>query len=186
MYGLTRGTVTLIAAALTGVLIWIATHINVHTQGGYWAVYGLIAAGGLVMALSQLVGGWTKWGVPRISLGVFLWAFVPVVIVGLWILVYNLPEATWLRDHVHRWSKDIHVRNLTHRLGTYRDVVAFGIGLVLGFSFDTAGPIAPGARRGAAVPPAGTTVADRTAPPPARGPAGPPAAEPPPREGPPG
>ena len=184
MYGLTRATVTLIAAAVAGLLIWLATRINEHSQWGYWAVYGLIAVAGLVMALSQLLGGWTKWGVPRISISVFLWAFVPVVIVGVWILAYNHPEASWLPDHVRRWAKDIDVRKLSHRLGTYRAVIAFGIGLVFGYSFDTAGPIASGVRRDAAVPPAGPTVGDRTAPPPARGPAGPPA-EPPPREGPP-
>ena len=67
MYGLTRASTTLIAAGVAGLLIWIAARINDHSTGGYWAVYGLIAGAGLVMALSQLLGGWTKWGVPRLS-----------------------------------------------------------------------------------------------------------------------
>ena len=50
MYGLTRGTVTLLGAAVAGLLIWLATQINDHSTGGYWAVYGLIAAAGLTMA----------------------------------------------------------------------------------------------------------------------------------------
>jgi hypothetical protein len=185
MYGLTRATVTLIAAAVAGLLIWVATHINEHTQGGYWAVSGLIAAAGLVMALSQLLGGWTKWGVPRLSISVFLWAFVPVAIVGLWILAYNHPEAGWLQDHVRRWSKDLHLRDTAERLGTYRDVIAFGLGLVFGYTFDTAGPIARGAPGDAAAAPAGGTAAERTVPP-QRSDTEAPAAEPPPREGPPG
>ena len=32
---------------------------------------GIVAGAGLTMALSQLFGGWTKWGWPRISAGVF-------------------------------------------------------------------------------------------------------------------
>jgi hypothetical protein len=35
MYGLTRATVTLIAAAIAGLLIWIATQIGVGTNGEY-------------------------------------------------------------------------------------------------------------------------------------------------------
>jgi hypothetical protein len=77
MYGLTRATMTLIAAGVAGLLIWIATRINDHRTGGYWAVVGLIAGAGLVMALSQLLGGWTKWEVPRLSASVFLLASIP-------------------------------------------------------------------------------------------------------------
>jgi hypothetical protein len=62
MYGLTRATTTLIAAAVAGLLIWFATQVDDDHVGGFWAVYGLIAGAGLVMALSQLLGGWTKWG----------------------------------------------------------------------------------------------------------------------------
>jgi hypothetical protein len=123
--------------------------------------------------------------VPRLSLSVFLWAFVPVAIVGLWILAYNHPEAGWLQDHVRRWSKDLHLRNTMERLGTYRDVVAFGIGLVFGYTLDTAGPIARGASGEVATDPAGGTAAGSTLPP-RRGDTEAPAAEPPPREGPPG
>ena len=64
MYGLTRATTTLLAAGAAGLLIWFATQVNDHSRGGYWAVYGLIAGAGLLMALSQLLGGWTKWGWP--------------------------------------------------------------------------------------------------------------------------
>ena len=80
MYGLTRGTVTLIGAAGAGLLVWIATQVSDTSTGGYWAVYGLIAAAGLVMAFSQLLGGWTKWGLPRLSINVFLIAFIPTLL----------------------------------------------------------------------------------------------------------
>jgi hypothetical protein len=152
MYGLTRATTTLIAAAVAGLLIWFATQINDHHVGGFWAVYGLIAGAGLVMALSQLLGGWTKWGMPRLSAAFFLLAFVPIAIVSLWIVFAAEPGNNWVHRHVLSWSGDIHVRGLVNDLKEYVPVFAFGIGLVFGYCFDTTGP-----RRAAAAPPARTT-----------------------------
>src|SRR5919201_1189164 len=139
-YGLTRAAVTLIAAGAAGLLIWIATQISDSSNGGFWAVYGLIAAAGLVMALSQLLGGWTKWGVPRLSASVFLIAFVPVAIAALWVVIAAQPHGNWFRHHILAWSGDIHIRGLVNDLKEYIAVLAFGIGLVFGFSFDTTGP----------------------------------------------
>jgi hypothetical protein len=140
LYGLTRAAMTLLGAAAAGLLIWLATQINDHSNGGYWAVYALIAGAGLVMALSQLLGGWTKWGFPRLSANVFLWAFIPVLIVAGWVIVAGQPHPSWLRNHVVNWSGDIHVRGLVNDLKEYIPVLAFGIGLVFGYTFDTSGP----------------------------------------------
>ena len=137
MYGLTRGPVTLIGAAAAGLLIWIATQLNNGHESGYWGIIGLMAAAGLVMALSQLLGGWTKWGVPRISAGVFLFAFVPVAIVSLWVILAGEPQHAWFHNHVMAWTRDIHVSGLVTDMLTYIPVLAFGAGLVFGFSFDT-------------------------------------------------
>jgi hypothetical protein len=161
MYGLTRGATTLIAAGVAGLLIWVATQISDSSNGGFWAVYGLIAAAGLLMALSQLLGGWTKWGVPRLSASVFLLAFIPVAIAGLWVVIAAQPHGSWLRHHILVWSGDIHVRGLVHDLKEYISVIAFGIGLVFGFSFDTSGPMAR--RRGTATPAAAPGPVDRRA-----------------------
>ena len=87
MYGLTRGTITLLGAGVAGLLVWLATQVNESTNGGYWGAYGLLAAAGLVMAFSQILGGWTKWGWPRLSLNVFLLAFVPVLVAAGWVLI---------------------------------------------------------------------------------------------------
>ena len=140
MYGLTRATTTLIAAAVAGLLIWFATQINADHLGGFWAVYGLIAGAGLVMALSQLLGGWTKWGWPRVSGAFLLLAFVPIAIVSLWIVLAAEPGNGWFHRHVLSWSGDLHIRGLVDDLKTYVPVFAFGIGLVFGYSFDTTGP----------------------------------------------
>jgi drug/metabolite transporter superfamily protein YnfA len=173
MYGLTRATVTLIAVAAAGLLIWIATQISDSTNGGYWADYGLIAGAGLVMALSQLLGGWTKWGWPRLSLHVFLWAFVPTAIAVLWILIFHQPHHGLGRNHIRKWSNDIGIDGLVKDFKDYIGVLAFGLGLVFGYTFDTSGPVAREPRPAAAgtepppavAPPAGSSE------PPAREPA---------------
>jgi hypothetical protein len=140
MYGLTRATTTLIGAGAAGLLIWIATQLNHGHEGGYWGIIGLMAGAGLIMALSQLLGGWTKWGWPRLSASVLLIAFVPVAVVSLWIILVGEPHAGWFHNHVMAWTRDIHVSGLVTDMLTYIPVLAFGTGLVFGFSFDTSGP----------------------------------------------
>jgi hypothetical protein len=158
MYGLTRGTITLLGAAVAGLLVWLATQVNDSSNGGYWAVYGLLAAAGLTMAFSQILGGWTKWGWPRLSLNVFLLAFVPVLIAAGWVLVFGQPHSNWFRAHIRSWSGDISIDGLVRDLTEYAAVLGFGIGLVFGFTFDTSGPAAYGPfgrRRRAVATPAG-------------------------------
>ena len=142
MYGLTRATTTLVFAAAAGLAIWIATQISNDHIGGYWARIGLVAGAGLMMALSQLLGGWTKWGMPRLSAAVFLTAFIPVAIVSLWVILAGEPSNGWFHNHVLNWTGDIHVSGLVTDLLYYIPVLAFGTGLVFGFSFDTVGPAA--------------------------------------------
>jgi hypothetical protein len=137
---MTRATTTLLAAGVAGLLIWIATQINDHTVGGFWAVYGLIAGAGLLMALSQLLGGWTKWGLPRLAVTFFLLAFVPIAVASLWVVLADEPGNGWFHRHIVAWSGDIHIRGLVNDLKEYVAVFAFGIGLVFGYSFDTTGP----------------------------------------------
>ncbi len=163
MYGLTRATVTLLAAAAAGFLIWIATQVGDSSNGDYWATYGLIAGGGLVMALSQLLGGWTKWGLPRMSIDVFLWAFVPAAVAVLWIVIFHQPDHGLGRNHIRKWSDDIGIDGLVKDFKDYVGVLAFGLGLIFGYTFDTTGPAARGA-----VEPGDRTVAGRPAPTPPR------------------
>jgi hypothetical protein len=154
---------TLIGAAGAGFLVWLSTQIDDKTTGGYWAVYGVIAAAGLAMALSQLLGGWTKFGMPRISPSVFLIAFVPVLVAGGWVVLAHQPHPNWFRNHVLNWSGDIGISGLVHDLTEYVAVLAFGIGLTFGFTFDTTGPrrrVVEGRR---AVTPAAVPAEDRTA-----------------------
>jgi len=141
MYGLTRATTTLVFSAGAGLLIWFATQISNDNIGGYWARVGLVAGAGLLMALSQLLGGWTKWGWPRLSIAVLITAFIPVAIVSLWIILAGEPGSSWFHNHVMSWSRGIHVSGLVTDFLYYIPVLAFGTGLVFGFSFDTTGPV---------------------------------------------
>jgi hypothetical protein len=141
MYGLTRATTTLVFAAAAGLVIWLATQFSNDHVGGYWARVGLVAGAGLLMALSQLLGGWTKWGWPRLSIAVFITAFIPVAIVSLWIVLAGEPGNGWFHNHVMAWSRDIHVSGLVTDFLYYIPLLAFGTGLVFGFSFDTTGPV---------------------------------------------
>jgi hypothetical protein len=144
MYGLTRGALTLIGAATAGFLLWLAASLlpddNVISLGDFWSTAGLVAAAGLTMALSQLLGGWTKWGVPRVSGNVFLMAFLPVLLVGGWIVAAAEPGDHWLGSHVRNWSDDFGIDGLVADLTAMFPAIAFGIGLVFGFTFDTTGP----------------------------------------------
>ena len=140
MYGLTRGVMTALGAGVAGFLIWIASALaDGNTTGAYWGRTGLIAAAGLVMALSQLLGGWTKWGRPRLSGNVFAWGFLPTLVCAGWVLVANEPGSGWFTRHVSSWSGDIGVGSVVNDLGVYAGVLAFGIGLVFGFTLDTTG-----------------------------------------------
>jgi len=137
MIGITRGISTLGGAAVAGILLWFATQIGTQTNSEYWSTYGLIAAAGLPMALSQILGGWTKWGWPRFSLGVFLIGFLPVLVAGGWVLLARQP-ANWM--NTSNWSRDLSIFGVVNDLGNILPAIAFGIGLTFGFSFDTAGP----------------------------------------------
>ena len=85
MYGLTRGATTLVGVIVAGVLIWLGVDAlsgESIGRGEFWWAVTMCALAGLVMALSQVLGGWTKWGWPRLSLNVFLFAFLPALIAG--------------------------------------------------------------------------------------------------------
>jgi hypothetical protein len=157
VYGLTRGALTLIGAAAAGVLLWLGATVvsdnGSYSMGEHWATAGLVAAAGLTMALSQLLGGWTKWGWPRVSGNVFLIAFLPVLIVGGWILAAAEPGEHWLGGHARNWSDDIGIGAVVGDLTVMFPAIAFGIGLVYGFTFDTTGPRVP--KRTPPVPAAG-------------------------------
>jgi hypothetical protein len=137
---LVRALFTLAGVAIAGFLIWLAQLLNLTHTKGFWAAMGIIAAAGVVLGLSQLFGGWTKWGVPVLSPGVFLFAFVPTAVVVGWILLVDQPQGGWYQHKFQGWSSSLGIEHLVRDMGVFRAVLAFGLGLVFIFSFDTTGP----------------------------------------------
>ncbi len=150
MIGATRATTTLLAVAVAGFLFWVGAKVvdPLHTDGlsagDFWLWIATLAAAGFVMALSQLLGGWTKWGWPRISMPVFVGAFLPGLVAGLWILFFNQPGNSWLSTHIRSWSDDIGIDNLVSELGLAVPAIGFALGLLFGLTFDTTGPTVAG------------------------------------------
>jgi len=143
LYDTTRGLTTLAAAGGAGVLLWAATLVGQQTDGRFWAEMAIVAGAGLVMALSQVIGGWTKGLRLRVSPGTFLLAFVPVLIVVGWIMVASQPGHGWHEGTLVSWSRSVGILGLVHDLALWHGVLAFGFGLVLGLSFDTVPALAP-------------------------------------------
>jgi hypothetical protein len=137
---LVRALFTLLGVVAAGLLIWIASQFELTSTNEFWAAMGLIAAAGLALGLSQLFGGWTKWGIPVLSPGVFLLAFIPTAIVVGWILLAVQPEGGWQQERLSGWSDDIGITGLVNDLGVFPVALAMGLGLVFAFSFDTTGP----------------------------------------------
>jgi hypothetical protein len=157
MTGLTRGALTLIGVAVAGLLIWLGADAlpgggEEASTGEFWWAASFIALAGLTMALSQLLGGWTKWGWPRISFNVLLLGFLPALIVGGWVVAAGEPGDAWLGNHVRDWSDDLGVEGLVGDLLKVWPAVAFGVGLTFGLTFDTTGPRTASARRRDEVP----------------------------------
>src|SRR6185503_3089512 len=127
---LVRALFTLVGVAAAGLLIWLAQTFDLTETNGFWAGMGLIAAAGLVLGLSQLLGGWTKWGLPVMSPGVFLLAFIPTAIVVGWILLATQPDGGWQQTRFDNWSSDLGISGLVNDLGTLPAALAMGLGIV--------------------------------------------------------
>src|SRR4051794_152597 len=153
MYRASRVVATLAAAAVAGVLLWVATYFERGETYGYWAAYGIVAGAGLVVALAQIRG---RTGNPPLM---FLLVFLPVLVAAGWVILAMQPHPNWFRTHVLAWSSDLGIRDLVHDLGTWLGVLAFGIGYTLGLVFEPAPapvavdePVEPVERRPAMAP----------------------------------
>jgi len=146
-----RGLFTLLGVLGAGVLIWLAHYPNVSHTSGFWVAMGLLAGAGLVLGLSQLFGGWTKWGVPKISLGVLLLGWLPAAVATGWILLTVQPTGGWQHDRLTSWSDNLGILGFVRDIGLFPAAVALGFGAVTAFVFDTTGPRVPVYERGPGV-----------------------------------
>ena len=143
LYDLTRGLTTALAAGLAGLLLWTATLVGQQTTVRFWEEMGIVAAAGLVLALLPALGGWTNGLRLRVSPGTFVLGFVPTLVLVGWILMATQPGTGWHEGRIVSWSHDAGLMGVIHSLGLWHGVLAFGLGLVLGMSFDTVPMPAP-------------------------------------------
>src|SRR5436305_3546617 len=136
MYDVSRGLTLALAAALAGLGLWGATQIGMQTTGRFWLSMAIVAGAGLLIALANHVGTWTKGLRLRMSPGTFALAFLPVLVVGGWILVASQPGNGWQEGRLDSWSNSIGILGVVHSIGLWHGVLAFTIGLMLGLSFD--------------------------------------------------
>src|SRR5687767_265562 len=137
---LVRGLFTLLGVVAAGFLIWLATLFDLDATGEFWAAMGILAAAGFVLGISQLLGGWTKWGLPVVSPGVFLFGFLPALILGGGVLLATRDTGQGTRDTVSGWAQDLGIETFVQDMSLFQGAIALGIGLVFSFVFDTAGP----------------------------------------------
>jgi len=147
-----RGLTTLLGVAAAGLLVWVASTFDLASTGEYWAAMGILAGAGACLGLSQLLGGWTKWGAPTFSPGVFLLAFLPTLVAVGGILVATRPTDAEEGERVAEWIRDIGLGGLAEDLIVFQGVLAFGLGIVLAFTLDTRGPRSRTLEREAVVP----------------------------------
>lgn len=135
-----RGLFTLLGVAAAGFLVWLATQFELSSTSEYWAAMGILAGAGAALGLSQLLGGWTKWGTPTISPSVLLLGFLPTLVAVGGILVATRPTGTEEGENVAGWIRDVGLGGLAEDLVVFQGVLAFGLGIVFSFIFDTMGP----------------------------------------------
>ena len=135
-----RALFTFAGAAAAGLLIWLAHYLGMKSTGDFWGSMGLIAGAGLVLGLSQLFGGWTKWGWPKLSAAVLLFGWIPAAVVTGWILIADQPTRGWQEGRLDSWSSSIGVGGFVNDFVPYLPALALGLGIVTAFVFDTTGP----------------------------------------------
>ena len=142
MYGIRPGLVGLTAAAVTGTLVWVAAQLDPTATGGYWSIVGIVGGAGLALALVALYVRADGRRLPRLRLGALLTGVLPALVAAGWIIVAAQPHGNWFRSHVLGWSSDAGIRGVVDDLGPYAFVLAVGVGLLVGLSFDRSMPLA--------------------------------------------
>jgi hypothetical protein len=136
MYDASRGLTLALAAALAGLGLWRASQVGTQTSGRFWVAMAVAGASGLLIALANHVGTWTKGLRLRLSPTTFVLAFLPVLIVVGWLLFANQPGNGWEERRIASWSNSLGILGAVHSIGLWRGVLAFGFGLALGMALD--------------------------------------------------
>jgi hypothetical protein len=138
--GIVRALFTLAGVAGAGLLLWLAQLFTLDETSGFWIGAAIVAAAGVALGLSQLFGGWTKWGWPVMSPMMFLFAFIPTLLVGGTMMLSWQPEGAWGQEGANDIISSIGAGGFVDALAPFLWVVPLVIGLVFSFTFDTTGP----------------------------------------------
>src|ERR1700758_3592748 len=95
MYDASRGLTLAFAAALAGLGLGGAAQGGNPTQGRFWIAMVIVGGSGLLLALANHVGTWTKGLRLRLSPGTFVVAFLPVLVCVGWLLMARQPGTGW-------------------------------------------------------------------------------------------
>jgi hypothetical protein len=136
MYDASRGLTLAFAAALAGLGLWGASQIGTQTTTRFWIAMAVVAGAGLLLALANHVGTWTKGLRLRMSPSTFALAFLPVLVCVGWILIATQPGHGWQEGRLDSWSNSIGIMGVVHSIGLWHGVLAFAFGLMLGLSLD--------------------------------------------------
>ena len=158
MYDASRGLTLAFAAALAGLGLWGAAQVGTQTTGRFWIAMAIVGGAGLLIALANHVGTWTKGLRLRMSPSTFTLAFLPVLVCVGWILIAGQPGNGWQEGRLDSWSNSIGILGVVHSIGLWHGVLAFAFGLMLGLSLDGVPAPAPEAEAAYAGP-AGATAA---------------------------
>jgi hypothetical protein len=161
-YDASRGLTLALAAALAGLALWGATQIGTQTAGRFWIAMAIVAGAGLVIALANHVGTWTKGLTMRMSPSTFVLAFLPVLVCVGWILIATQPGSGWQEGRIDSWSNSIGILGLVKAIALWHGVLAFGFGLTLGLTFDGVPAPVTEVEEPAHAGPMGTTAPSRT------------------------
>jgi hypothetical protein len=136
MYDASRGLTLAFAAALVGLGLWGASQVGTQTTGRFWIAMAVVGGAGLLLALANHVGTWTKGLRLRMSRSTFALAFLPALVCIGWILVASQPGNGWQEGKLDSWSNSIGILGVVHSIGLWHGVLAFAFGLMLGLSLD--------------------------------------------------
>ena len=137
MYDASRGLTLAFAAALAGLALWGAAQVGTGTPGRFWIAIAIVGGAGLLLALANHVGTWTKGLRLRVSPSTFALALLPTLVCVGWILIAAQPGGSgWQEGRIDSWSSSIGILGVVHSVGLWRGVLAFGFGLMLGLSLD--------------------------------------------------